>query len=180
MMRRLKLPVTQQALLVTLAILAEMLGFGCKSPGRDGPREGIYTMPAEAGYSNGLVNQRLLSADQGCLPASDPAPLDAVANIAISGGTGVDFTIHRLSEGETWAEDAEGIRCSQNEFNEFRCMDEEREVWSTFGDYFVYGWVLSPEELFGIWLDWTVEDAESWDCAAQSTWVAEWSAELPD
>jgi len=172
-------PATLRIPLVVLAILAAFPMVGCKSHGDQGPREGLYSLPSEAGYSNGLIDQQLLSAEEGCLPPDDPKPLDMVANIAISDSVEGEFTIHRLSEGQTWAADMEGVRCSQNEFKEFRCDDPEWVVGRDFGDYFVYGWVLSPEELFGTWLDWTVEDAETWDCAAQSTWVAEWSDELP-
>ena len=115
MIRSFKPPATLRIPVAVLAILAAFPMVGCKPHGDQGPREGLYSLPSEAGYSNGLVDQQLLSADEHCLPANDPAPLDMVAQFAISDSVDGEFTLHRLSEGQTWSADTEGVRCSQNE-----------------------------------------------------------------
>jgi hypothetical protein len=144
-------------------------------------RDGIYLLLDEEGYSNGLIDEAILAEDYDCAPAHDPAPLDEVYSLAVSNSHTGGFTIHRLADGDVWTSETEGVDCARNRYDEFACSDDEGENdWSPHGSYYVYGWVLSPEELFGIWLDWTVEVEENGDCAAQSTWVAEWSAELPD
>lgn len=169
---------------VHLALLALSLtgtsGLGCTSFGAKGPREGLFALYPATGSTSDAVTQQVLSADYECLSQAEPTAIADAEALAITSGTDDTFTLHLMSDGQTVSDDGNDVLCRIDPHDEFRCWREQFESGPSFDDVFVYGWVLSPEELFGVWLDWTVESAEGWDCAAQSVWVAKWTAELPE